>query len=77
MIYVYVLKCGDDSKYVGQTNCLESELVKHYNGDMDDTRGKSPFKLGSYTAFPENETARAFLRFLRTRAGHIIMKRFY
>ena len=53
MVYVYVLKCGDESQYVGQTNCLESELVKHYNGELEDTRGKSPFTLGAYTAFSD------------------------
>ena len=77
MVYVYVLKCGDKSRYVGQTTCLESELVKHYNGELEDTRGKSPFTLGAYTAFPHSGPAHAFLRFLKTRAGSIVLKRFY
>jgi len=38
--YVYILKCSDDSYYVGVTSNLESRLDKHHTG----------FYKGSYTS---------------------------
>jgi hypothetical protein len=32
VVYVYILRCADDSLYVGQTHDLDARLTKHNNG---------------------------------------------
>ncbi len=32
MRYVYILRCADDSLYIGETDCLSSRLVRHNGG---------------------------------------------
>jgi len=32
VIYLYIVKCSDDSFYIGVTNNLEKRLVEHNNG---------------------------------------------
>ena len=53
--YVYILKCSDDSYYVGVTSNLESRLDKHntgfYKGSY--TSRRSPLELLFYCGFTD------------------------
>lgn len=46
MWYVYLLKCSDDTIYVGITNDLEKRVAKHNNKTgAKYTRGRTPVVL--------------------------------
>lgn len=41
--FVYILRCSDDSYYIGYTNNLEKRVIKHNNGKAAKyTRGRRP-----------------------------------
>lgn len=45
-MYVYILRCKDDSLYTGWTNDLEKRLLKHNSGKgAKYTRGRGPMTL--------------------------------
>ena len=44
--YLYILRCGDDSLYVGHTDDLERRLHQHAAGELaDDTVRRHPLTL--------------------------------
>lgn len=60
--YVYILKCSDDSYYVGITNDLERRLFEHRSGlDTNSyTFHKRPLKLIYFEEFSEAIAAITF-----------------
>lgn len=73
-VYVYLLRCADDSIYVGMTTSLEQCLVEHFNGEVAETREKLPVEIYSYIAFNSQYKADAFYQFLNSRAGRLFIK---
>jgi putative endonuclease len=53
--YVYILKCSDDSYYVGVTSNLESRMLKHNTGFYPEsyTSCRRPLKLVFYCEFTD------------------------
>ena len=52
IFFVYILKCNDDSYYVGHTENLELRLAEHNNGKYNGyTSKKLPVKLVYYSVF--------------------------
>jgi tRNA/rRNA methyltransferase len=50
--YVYMLKCGDDSYYIGHTDCLEMRMAEHYMGKISGyTKSRLPVKLVFFQEF--------------------------
>ena len=46
MFYVYILKCNDESYYVGHTDNLEKRLSQHAQGESDCyTKSRLPVTL--------------------------------
>lgn len=46
MFYVYILKCNDESYYVGHTDNLEKRLSQHVQGENDCyTKSRLPVML--------------------------------
>lgn len=66
MAFVYILKCSDDSYYVGSTTNLTKRIEEHNNGaGANYTKKKLPVKLVYYEECQSIETA-----FLRERQLH-------
>lgn len=66
MAFVYILKCSDDSYYVGSTTDLTKRIEEHNNGlGANYTKKKLPVKLVYYEECQSIETA-----FLRERQLH-------
>ena len=57
MFHVYILKCGDGSIYIGQTNNLERRLAQHRSGQVAWTKPRLPVTLIKSKAFPTREEA--------------------
>lgn len=43
--YVYILRCADESYYIGMTNSLERRLLEHRLGQSGYTNTRLPIKL--------------------------------
>lgn len=66
MAFVYILKCSDDSYYVGSTTNLTKRIEEHNNGvGANYTKKKLPVKLVYYEECQSIESA-----FLRERQLH-------
>lgn len=66
MAFVYILKCSDNSYYVGSTTDLTKRIEEHNNGvGANYTKKKLPVKLVYYEECQSIETA-----FLRERQLH-------
>ncbi len=56
--YVYLLKCSDETYYIGITNNLKNRIAKHNSGSgAKYTRGRQPVTLLKYWEFPSRSAA--------------------
>jgi predicted GIY-YIG superfamily endonuclease len=69
MFFVYILKCSDGNYYTGCTNNLEERLHRHTKGYIDSTKNRLPLELIYYSAFPNQNTAFAFEKYLKSGSG--------
>jgi putative endonuclease len=70
MHYVYILKSiNHDQIYTGLTSNLKNRVSDHNSGKSSHTRKFKPWKLVTYIAFSEKETAESFERYLKTGSG--------
>ncbi|SDI11473.1 putative endonuclease [Alteribacillus persepolensis] len=56
--YVYMLRCADDTLYIGYTTNIEKRLRQHNNGTgAKYTRGRGPFEVVYQKGFPTKQEA--------------------
>jgi predicted GIY-YIG superfamily endonuclease len=80
MTYVYVIESVNQHRqhYVGITADLKQRLADHNDGKSPHTRKFSPWRLVAYTAFADEQTARAFEKYLKSGSGKAFLsKRFF
>lgn len=75
--YVYILRCSNNSPYVGCTDNLKNRLDKHNRGYVDATKNLLPIKLNCYFAFPNRYTAFKFEKYLKSGSGRAFMKKHF
>ena len=64
--YIYILRCNDCTRYVGQTNNLRKRLREHSSGRVSYTRNKQP-KLVYFEIFETR--SQAYKRELQLKNG--------
>lgn len=69
MHYVYILRCKNNSLYVGCTSNLKDRLNMHKKGRIESTRNILPIKLIFYCCFPNKYIAYKFEKYLKTGSG--------
>ena len=74
---VYVLKCKDDSFYIGQTKDLAERLEQHENKEVSWTKSRLPFELIHEEIFGTREQAVKRESDLKTGFGRKWLKREY
>ena len=76
MTYVYILESVEAPKhhYVGVTDDLRSRLQKHNEGDVPHTSKFRPWRVKSYIAFPDEDRAFAFEKYLKSGSGRAFAK---
>ena len=58
--WVYMLRCADQSYYVGHTNDLQKRILEHQAGTMDGyTAARRPIEVVFVQEFPSREDALA------------------
>jgi len=70
MVFVYILRCADDTLYVGMTSDLQSRLQLHNSGlAVQYTASRRPVVLVHSEAFNTNAAARERERQLKRWSG--------
>jgi predicted GIY-YIG superfamily endonuclease len=70
MYYVYIIKSSKTNRYyTGYTGDLKKRLAEHNSGANISTKYYLPWKIISYMAFKEEETARQFEKYLKSGSG--------
>ncbi|MDR0967757.1 MAG: GIY-YIG nuclease family protein [Rickettsiales bacterium] len=79
MYYVYILqsKTFPDKFYAGQTDDLKNRLQVHNSGYSLATKPYIPWKIISYHAFIDKDTALRFERYLKSGSGQAFSKRHF
>ncbi|HEY1385612.1 MAG TPA: GIY-YIG nuclease family protein [Dongiaceae bacterium] len=77
MHYVYLLQSMAlmDQRYVGVTTDLKQRLKDHNGRKSPHTSKHAPWKLITYLAFSDEQTARRFERYLKSGSGHAFAKK--
>ncbi len=65
MICTYILKCKDNTYYVGSTNNLERRLKDHDNRQNRYTKGRLPISLVFAKQFSTLKEARSYEFFIK------------
>jgi len=75
MYYVYILRCHNDTEYVGCTNDLKDRIFRHSKEQIIATRNRLPIKLLCYTAFENKYAAYNFEKYLKSGSGRAYLKK--
>ena len=67
--YVYILKCSDNSYYVGSSNNLKNRINSHNKGLVRTTHNRLPVKISWYCCFNSKTKALEFEKYLKQGSG--------
>ncbi len=75
MYYVYLLKSltVPEQIYIGFTNNLKKRISDHNCGNSPHTSKYMPWKIVSYHAFNDENTAIAFEKYLKSHSGRAFL----
>ena len=75
--FVYILKCANDSYFVGCTKDLNDRLNRHNKGYIKSTKLRLPVQIVHLSVFPDRVKAFQFEKYLKSGSGKAFMnKRF-
>ncbi len=72
---VYIIKCSDDSHYVGCTTNLEERLLRHHKKQVPSTKYRIPTMLITSIQFTDKYKAYQFEKYLKSGSGRAFMKK--
>jgi len=77
MYFVYSLQSelNPTKYYIGVTTNVEERLKDHNSGKATHTSQYRPWKLVTYTAFPEKPKAKEFEKYLKSASGRAFAKK--
>jgi putative endonuclease len=77
MHYVYILESVScvDRFYTGVTSDLKARLARHNAGEVSHTSKFTPWRLKTYIAFSDSQSAFDFERYLKTGSGRAFAKK--
>ena len=68
MFYVYILKLGNNTFYIGYSSNLKERINNHKKREVHQTMNRD-FKLSFYAAFESKIKALRFEKYLKTSSG--------
>jgi predicted GIY-YIG superfamily endonuclease len=66
---VYILKCSDETYYVGCTNDINDSLSRHEKSDIKYTSSRLPIKVVHQSVFFDKYKAYEFEKYLKSGSG--------
>jgi putative endonuclease len=75
MWIVYILKCNDNTYYVGCTGNMEDRLVRHRRGDVLYTSSRLPIEISYQSVFFDKYKAYEFEKYLKSGSGRAFAKK--
>ncbi len=72
---VYIVRCFDDTYYVGCTNNLKERLKRHSKGQVQSTKNRLPIVLITSIVFTDKYKAYAFEKYLKSGSGRAFMNK--
>ncbi|MBI3850445.1 MAG: DUF1156 domain-containing protein [Verrucomicrobia bacterium] len=75
--FIYVIKCSDDSFYIGQTDNVPRRFEEHNQGKVEWTSSRRPLQVIHYEEFDSREEAVTREKELKTGFGRQWLKREY
>jgi len=75
--WIYVLKCNDNSFYIGQTDNIPRRLDEHWKGEVSWTKPRLPIEIIHYESFVSRDEAVKREKELKTGFGRKWLKREY
>ncbi|PIZ95756.1 MAG: hypothetical protein COX80_03420 [Candidatus Magasanikbacteria bacterium CG_4_10_14_0_2_um_filter_33_14] len=70
LYFVYIIKCADDSFYIGLTSNLNRRIKQNSDGIKSCLSSKQkPVKLVFFSAFPNKYITAKFEKYLKTHSG--------
>ncbi len=75
MQFVYILKCANQTYYVGCTKNLKDRLKRHSASEVNSTKNRLPIKLITVTIFANKYIAYNFEKYLKSGSGRAFMIR--
>lgn len=72
---VYILKCCDNTFYIGCTSDLTDRMKRHSRGQILYTKNRYPFELVTYCVFNNKYKAFRFEKYLKSGSGRAFSKR--
>ena len=75
MWYVYILRCVDNTHYVGCTSDLKQRLIRHHAKEVSYTSTRLPVMIEIYTAFSDKYKAFKYEKYLKSGSGRAFAKK--
>lgn len=75
MICTYILKCYDETYYVGSTNDMERRLEQHQTGQSKSTKNRRPIKLVFTKEFSALKEARSYEHFIKRQRNKVFYEK--
>ncbi|MEQ9311938.1 MAG: GIY-YIG nuclease family protein [Cytophagales bacterium] len=73
--FVYILKCADNSIYVGCTNNLKRRIESHLQRKVKSTSYRTPVKLITHIVFEDKYKAYFFEKYLKSGSGRAFLNK--
>ena len=73
--FVYILKCANDSYYVGCTKNLKDRIDRHSKGQIQSTKNRLPVAIVHLSIFQDRFKAFNFEKYLKSGSGRAFMNK--
>ena len=75
MHYVYILRCSDNTYYVGLTENIKARFREHAEKECRYTKSRLPVQLIWFAVFCNKKKAAAFEQYLKSGSGNAFFKK--
>jgi predicted GIY-YIG superfamily endonuclease len=75
MWIVYILKCCDNTYYVGCTGDLQDRMNRHKGGQVKYTSTRLPFEIAHQSVFTDKYKAFEYEKYLKSGSGRAFAKK--
>ena len=72
---VYILKCADETYYVGCTSDMTERFSRHLKGQVSYTSTRLPLLIVHQSVFPDKYKAYEFEKYLKSGSGRAFAKK--